>query len=1047
VHRGPRTRLIVLLIFFLSGISGLVYQIVWTRMLVLVFGNTLLATSTVLSAFMAGLAAGSFALGEHIDRKPRRLLKVYAVLEAGIGIFGLVFPFLFTVVAPLYTTVYQSFGGNLAIANLVRFLVCFLLILLPTFCMGGTLPVLLKHVAERFGKLGYQVGFLYGLNTAGAVVGCVAAGYWLLGTMGLQRTTWIAVAINLGVAVIAWLLPEKKIEIGTTATLGRRRELSPTTGHRYPRPVVTAVLIGIALSGFCALAYEVLWVRMLNLFLNNNTFSFTATIATFLLGIAIGSLLFARFLSRLKAELSLFAGLQVAIGLMACATPFLFTLLQDPLFSKRTETLTILKTAVIMIGPTIMMGIAVPLAVQICQWGRGREGRSVGAVYAFNTIGSILGAFVAGFILIPSLGLHPALLTVASLNLGAGMLLLAAQTAAGRRLGLVAGWWAVVLLLFHTAPDALFREIYQRSAPRSEILHYKEGKVVNVVVYDFEAGYKDLHLNGIEEASSRLWHVQLFKLLGVLPTVVHDRPDEALMIAFGAGMSAGAAIRQVNSLEVVDLNPDISGPAEIFRRENLDVLDNPKLTFTVNDGRNTLLLNPKKYSVIISDATNPKMFDSWTMYTREFYELTKSRLLPGGVFAQWLVYPLPGDSFTSILRTFRSVYPHMSLWSIHGSSQCLMLGTPDRLDIDFTQFAKRLEPVLVSSKLAEYGVGSAPKFLSFFLLGEDELDEMLADAGPISTDDLPHPQFQYGGALEGIQECLDLLKHQNTILPYLRNLGAERREVEAELEAHRDISQHLNLGFFLKRWDEFMKAAHLARRHGFPDDANVASALRYDSERMRYHLERATRHPNDPEVHNSLGYVYWRRGDHERAIEHLTEATALSAGFANALANLAQVQMATGDLEGATRSLRQLRETKSASTMQAFLKGAERVLHLRRRLESEEHSFELYHELATAYVGIGDLLSAVDVAGKAEGLIDRDAPAFRKLAELYLGLEFTDEAAEAYRRAAELVPGDPHLAAAARFAGVLQGDAKQRQRWLHQRHLLIPESAGRADQR
>jgi spermidine synthase len=246
------------------------------------------------------------------------------------------------------------------------------------------------------------MGFLYGLNTAGAVVGCAATGYWLLGTVGLQRTTWIAVAINLGVAIIAWFLPERGGEALATDVAESERQPTPVGERRYKRPVVIAVLVSIGLSGFCALAYEVLWVRMLNLFLNNNTYSFTATIATFLLGIAIGSLLFARFLSGVKAKLTLFAGLQIGIGVIALATPFLFTLLQGTLFSKQAETLTILKTAVIMIGPTILMGAAVPLAVQICQWGRGREGRSVGVVYAFNTIGSILGAFAAGFILVPT---------------------------------------------------------------------------------------------------------------------------------------------------------------------------------------------------------------------------------------------------------------------------------------------------------------------------------------------------------------------------------------------------------------------------------------------------------------------------------------------------------------------------------------------------------------------------------------------------------------------------------------------------------------------
>ena len=579
-------------LFFLSGISGLIYQIVWTRTLVLVFGNTLLANSTVLSAFMAGLAAGSFVLGEYIDRRPRKLLRLYAFLEAGIGLFGLAFPFLAAVATPFYSSLYQALGENLLLLNLIRFALCFVLIVLPTFFMGGTLPVLVKYFVKNLERIGYQVGFLYGLNTAGAVAGCIAAGYWLLGAVGMQSTTWIAVAINLGVAAIAWVFARGETEVGNPV------ESAPATSQssepeRPSKAVVIAVLVGIGISGFCALAYEVLWARMLNLFLNNNIYSFTATIATFLAGIALGSLVYAKVLSRIKSQLALFAGIEIAIGLFAYATPFLFNLLQGALFSQQTESLTILKTAVVMLAPTILMGIAVPLAVQICQWGAGREGRSVGAVYASNTIGSILGAFVAGFVLIPVFGLHRALIAVAALNIAAGFLVLSAR--GSRRLVLAGSYTALVAVMLIAAPQSLFRDLYRTSNPGSEILHYQEGKVVNVVVYDFfKAGYKDLHLNGIEEASSRLWHVQLFKLLGTLPVVAHEDPDDALMIAFGAGMSAGACAQLVSSLDCVDLNPDILGPAEIFRDENLNVIDNPRLNVLVNDGRNELLLSSEE---------------------------------------------------------------------------------------------------------------------------------------------------------------------------------------------------------------------------------------------------------------------------------------------------------------------------------------------------------------------------------------------------------------------------------------------------------------------
>ncbi|MGB6001011.1 MAG: fused MFS/spermidine synthase, partial [Thermoanaerobaculia bacterium] len=778
MDRRDLTRGLMFLLFFLSGISGLVYQIVWTRQLVLVFGNTLLATSSVLTAFMAGLAAGSYLLGKYIDARPWPLIKLYALLEAGIGGFALVFPLLLAAATPLYTGLYRVLEGNIVLLNLVRFAVCCGLIFIPTFMMGGTLPVLIKRFVERDRSLGHQTGFLYGLNTAGAMVGCLASGYFLLRTLGMQKTTWVAVGINLTVAAAAWVLARGE-DVTEAETIPAGVEIE----SREEEPAASAttirlVLIGIGLSGFCALAYEVFWTRMLNLFLNNNIYSFTAILATFLAGIALGSLLYTKFLSRVRRPVVLFAGIEIAIGLLSYATPFVFSLLHRTLFFRQSEALTLAKTAVIMIAPTVLMGIAVPLAVQICQRLPRREGTTVGTVYAVNTVGAILGAFVAGFVLIPTVGLHRGLIAVVSLNILAGFLPLISEARPARRPVWAGAFVGLVAVLFLAAPTTLFRGLYQKYQPTADILHYKEGKIANVVVYDFvKSGFKDLYLNAIEEASSRIWHVQLFKMLGILPVMVHPEPDNALMIAFGAGMSAGACVDEVEGLDCVDLNPDITGVAAVFTHENRDVINNPGLNMIVNDGRNALLLDPKQYSLIISDATNPKTFDSWTLYTEEFYELVKARLKPGGVFGQWVVMPLPYDSMSILLNTFKSVFPHTSFWCIYGSSQCIMLGTPDRLEIDYPEFSDRLEPVLARVGLPEYGVANTDKFLSFMLLGEDELDRALDGFTQIDTDDLPAAQFRIRGDAEGVRDFLGLLSHQTTILPYLTNLGGEEKRV------------------------------------------------------------------------------------------------------------------------------------------------------------------------------------------------------------------------------------------------------------------------------
>jgi len=1013
LQRTEARRLLILALFLLSGVSGLVYQIVWTRMLVLVFGNTILATSTVLSAFMGGLAAGSYFFGRTIDRRPRPLVKLYALLEAGIGLYALIFPLLLGAVTPLYVGLYGLLEGNLSVLNLARFAVCFALISVPTFLMGGTLPVLIKRFAGDEHSLGRHTGYLYGLNTVGAVVGTLACGYFLLKAVGLLGTTWLAVAINLGVAAVAWLVAGSEPGPGEGVPTA---DSSPSSIGAHYRPVSSTtrqmVLLAIGISGFCALAYEVFWTRMLNLFLNNNIYSFTAILATFLVGIAIGSLIYSRFLSRVRDQVSMFVVLEIGIGLFSYATPFVFNLLHGSLFNRADEALNLAKTSVIMIGPTILMGVVVPLAVQICQRGVRQEGTSVGTVYAVNTVGAILGAFAAGFVLLPYLGLHMGVVVVASLNIAAGFLPLIAQSTRRLRpvgIGVLVAGVATLLIL---APADFFRGLFEKSHPTADILHYKEGKVANVVVYDFfKAGYKDLHLNAVEEASSRLWHVQLFKLLGILPPMLHDNPDNTLMIAFGAGMSAGACINYVDEFTCVDLNPDIDGVAEVFTRENLDVINHPDLNRVVNDGRNALLLSPQKYSLIISDATNPKMFDSWTLYTQEFYKLARQRLEPDGIFCQWVLIPLPGDAITVILSTLRSVFPHASFWCIYGSSQCLMLGTQERLEVDYQELKGRLDPIFKESGMAEFGIDSVTKFLSFFMLGEDELDRLLADYTTIGTDDLPVAQFQVEQNREGIQASLDLVRHQAPISRYLTHIGEDRVAVESRLATYDQISRRLHLGFLTGETRRYREAEAIADKKGLGVDANVISMLGFGRERKRYFEARTQSYPEDVNALNTLGFIYGQERRFPLAIEMLERAMALKPDFANAHANLAQVYLDAGMLAEAEKKFLELRELNPALGVLQMVPRKLQVIQVLRELQLQSESAHLHAELARAHYADGQVFAALGALEEAATLDPSDPGLRVNMGRMFESVDLPEQALTAYEQAQGLVPSDEAIGA------------------------------------
>lgn len=1029
-------RVLIYSLFLLSGVSGLIYQIVWTRLLVLVFGNTMLATSTVLSAFMGGLAAGSYVLGKYIDQKPRSLIRVYAVLEAGVGIFALLFPLVLDAGTPLYMWLYKGAATNIVTLNLVRFFVCFLIIGIPTFLMGGTLPVLIKRFTSVESKIGFETGFLYGLNTIGAVLGTFACGYFLLRELGMQHTTWVAVAINLGVALIAWMLGKNPHE----AVASRVEEPAETESTSFAKSplAVKMVLLSIGISGYCALAYEVFWTRMLNLFLHNNIYSFTAILGTFLIGIALGSLLYARFLSNSRSPVKLFVGLQIGIGAISYATPFLFKLFHSSLYDNFDETLTLAKTALIMIGPTVMMGIAVPLAIQICRKGTNREGTSVGTVYAVNTVGAIFGAFTAGFIILPELGLLYGVLLVASLNFVGALLPLFALSAPARRPVWAIVFGVAIASLVFSAPKDIFKSLFQNSHPHADIVYYKEGEVANVLVYDFnKLGYKDFHLNAVNEASSRLWHVQLFKLLGLLPTVVHDDPDDALMIAFGAGMSAGATVTNVKSLDVVDLNPDIRGIAESYTRENLDVYHQPNFHQVVNDGRNALLLDPKQYSLIISDATNPKMFDSWTLYSQEFYKLVQSRLKPGGIFCQWALIPLPADAIKVILNTFRSVFPHMSVWVIHGSSQFLMLGTPDRLDIDYNELSKRLDPLYKKGGLAEFGVDTPEKFLSFFSLGEDSVAKMLAGFDRVSTDDLPYAQFIIEQDRAGNDNCVDLIRYQESIRNYIDPKSVLPDSFNLKMDAYEDMGRRLSLGFLTGDQSKFAEAAVVAADAGLTD-ANIAHHLNACPEKIRHFEKYLSRVPEDGTVRNSLGLFYMNSGRYDDAKRELELAIAEKPEHSYARVNLIRTELEAGEYDAAAIHLRGLEASPEGKGVLTVLPRLANKLQIHRLAAAYPDSIEIQIGLAADYYNDGEILKAVQLLRREL----EKSPDHKHLLMNYAMLcerhGYVVEAARAFSKLVAMTPGDPALTAKKNDMNKLASDASALRAWENSR-IVIPE--------
>jgi tetratricopeptide (TPR) repeat protein len=446
--------------------------------------------------------------------------------------------------------------------------------------------------------------------------------------------------------------------------------------------------------------------------------------------------------------------------------------------------------------------------------------------------------------------------------------------------------------------------------------------------------------------------------------------------------------------------------------------------------------------VIISDATNPKMFDSWTLYTREFYELAKSRLQPDGVFCQWVLIPLPGDAIQVILKTFQTVFPHASFWCIYGSSQCMMLATPDRLEIDYPEFADKLAPVIDSDDLSEYGIDSVEKFLSFLLLGEDELRRALEGFDKIGTDDLPHAQFRVKQEQEGVRASLDLLRYQGSVLPYLTNLGEQADRVERELDAYLSISRRLTLGFLLNDTGEFREAAEVAREAGWNDDQNVAVMLGYDRSRKKYFEQRVIDHPEDASAHNNLGFIYWKEERYDEAIDQIRAAIALNGEFANARVNLARVQIDAGRFDAAVVTLLEVRDLNPTQSILQLVDNQLTLVRALRKQQFQGSTAEIALTLAGIYRREGDMVRAAAATRTAAKLSGEDSRLYMMLAGMYENLEFVDRALETYETLAAMRPDDAQVRQKLEEFRVLQDDRTARQRWLNSNEVVFHQNGG-----
>lgn len=891
---ADRLRLLAYPLFFASGMAGLIYEVVWTRLLIYVFGAGIYAVSAVLAAFMAGLALGSFALGRASDRleKPLRL---YALLEAAIGVAGVALPFILRRISIVDAWAYAQWGQDFALLTACRFVVSFLVLMIPTTMMGATLPVLSRAMIRSGRHLGLHVGELYSINTAGAVAGTFLAGFFLIGRFGVMNSILIAAGLNGMVAVAAFILSTRAehgvIEVEPTPVADKAQ---PDSGAILPlsRAQIQLIFFAAFITGLVALSAQVLWSRSLVFtfeYLKNTTYAFSAMLTVFLTGLALGSFLIGFVVDRTNNPMRLFGMLIVMLGVsMAVSVHVLRTgaaglMLGDP-FHETTQDFTwplavvniMLQTVSVLGLPTLLMGMAFPVAARAVV-STGRIGSDTGKLYALNTAGAIVGSIAAAFIIVPAFGLTGGLFFLGAIDLLLGVLILYASPN-GRASALAWGALgaAVTAAVIFLLPGGTGMQILN---PTEELVYYHEGPTATVSVAENSLGYRMIYVDGVGVAGTEPMMQTDQKSLAHYPMFLVEDPKAALTVGFGSGGASYSYLLhdRLEQVHCVEICREVPMAAPYLTDANHGFLEenDPRYKIIYDDARTYLQYTEQTYDIIATDCTDLRYKSNANLYDLEYFQYTRDRLRPGGVVVVWM--PLGGLSdevYRIALRTFHKVFPEMAVFFMNNepTHYVLLVGWRDEMKIDYRLFEERLKEADVRQDLAEIHLGDPMKLLSTWILGGEPLAEYLA-GDELNTEDRPLIEFRspkYGYEDQAVLDNLDaMLRYGNEPDPWIVPESMTDRE-ERDLDRYMLAAKEIIEGHADYRLIDIEGAArhYLAAQKLTPDDASLPYLLD-----MR---ELALRAKNgDFWANYQLGRVEQLRGNGRQAIERWNEARRL----------------------------------------------------------------------------------------------------------------------------------------------------------------------------
>ena len=864
-------------VFVLSGASALFYQVIWLRLLSTFFGNTTLALSVCLTAFMSGLALGSYLFGRWADRY-RRPFRTYALLEIVIGLYGFFSPNLLKLVKAGYIALAGQWALDSLPLVLFQFLACFFVLLIPTSLMGGTLPIMTRGVVKRLENLGRELAWLYGLNTFGAAAGVLLVGFFLLPILGLHASVCLAAITNLAIGLVVVRLDARMQaapqQEQTQTEVPQSRAVTPP--KPLPRALLYILIVGFGLAGFSGLALEVAWARALCVYMGGSVYAFSAVLFAVLVGLALGSVLVTRLFVRYRTSLAWFAVIELAAGFTTLLLTFVYNYLAQVFhlivtyYNHNYPALLFLEVSVILaflLLPTVLAGAAFPVLSRLLIQDERRLSRGVGLLYSANTLGCIVGSFAAGFVLIPLIGMRTTVLLCAACYVVTGAAVLMyprgrTRLAGGAALVALAG---ALLLTPSWRRDLMSAGMFDASITVSSVLapsaftvrYYREGSVCTVSVIRHEDGVMSLRVNAKPDASSsgldRLTQV----MTAHLPMLLADRTDKVLVVGLGCGASAGAAtLHPAKRIDCVEIEPAVAEAARLFTNVNHNVFADPRFHLIFADARNYLAASREQYDVITSEPSNPWVAGVASLFTVEHFQACRDRLAEDGIICQWLhLYGMSPDDFLSIVSAFIKVFPDATLWGADtGGSDLVLIAKRHPWKVDFPRLSARMTKFpRVQEDLRAEGLDDPYMFIASLLRGPGDLQRMAA-AGQANTDDLPTLEFS---APRNLYRTTG--QHENYQVFY--QFGAQAVDEFVAFGSLRDVKAREHL------------ADCLLARYAIPAEAlPLLPTLPWVRSELRA-VVAAT--PNRPDLLERLASVESMLGDNESARQHLRQALAL----------------------------------------------------------------------------------------------------------------------------------------------------------------------------